>query len=72
MRMIRDSPPELARAFAGPYLSTRRTLSPFRRRLNAVQAPKQPAPITATSQVFIGAHRTPAPTALHVPRNWLG
>src|SRR3954466_15149587 len=47
--MTRDSPPELARALAGPYASTMRTRRPARCKCQAVQAPKTPAPITATS-----------------------
>src|SRR5262250_1421513 len=50
--MMRDSPPELARAFAGPYSSRSRTLAPDLRRQYAVHAPKTPAPTTATSYVF--------------------
>src|SRR6516162_7856197 len=49
MRMIRDSPPELARELAAPYESMRKTLKPDLRRKYAVQAPKTPAPTTATS-----------------------
>src|SRR5947207_7460786 len=49
--MIRDSPPELARAFAGPYSSSSRTLRRQRRSQWALHAPKAPAPITATSYV---------------------
>src|SRR5580692_307394 len=50
--MMRDSPPELARAFAGPYASERMTFWPRFARCHAVHAPKTPAPITATSYVF--------------------
>src|SRR5258706_5107874 len=49
MRMMRDSPPELARALPGPCASSSRTERPARRRCQAVQAPKEPAPTTATS-----------------------
>src|SRR6267143_4962713 len=51
--MMRDSPPELARAFAGPYASTSKTFLPRLARCHAVHAPKTPAPITATSYVFV-------------------
>jgi uncharacterized protein len=47
--MIRDSPAELARAFAGPYASTSNTLRPRRPKCQAVHAPNTPAPITTTS-----------------------
>jgi len=49
MRMMRDSPPELARLFAAPCASSSRTDLPARRRLKAIQAPKTPAPTTAKS-----------------------
>src|SRR6266403_4569182 len=52
VRMMRDSPPELARAFAGPYASTSTTFLPRLARCQAVQAPKTPAPTTATSYAF--------------------
>src|SRR5579862_1038551 len=52
--MMRDSPPELARALAGPYSSSRTTLLPRRARCQALHAPKTPAPITATSNMFAG------------------
>jgi hypothetical protein len=47
--MMRDSPPELARLFAAPYASSRRTDFPSRRSRYAIQAPNTPAPTTATS-----------------------
>jgi hypothetical protein len=47
--MIRDSPAELARAFAGPYASTSNTRRPRCLKCQAVHAPNTPAPITATS-----------------------
>src|SRR5882672_9361965 len=50
--MMRDSPPELARAFAGPYASISATRLPRLARCHAVHAPKTPAPITATSNIF--------------------
>src|SRR5215475_2102182 len=53
MRMIRVSPPLLAREFAGPYMSTSATLAPRRVRCHAVHAPNTPAPITATSNVLL-------------------
>src|ERR1700681_4519417 len=49
MRTIRVSPPELARAFAPPYASISATRRPRCAKCHAVQAPKTPAPITATS-----------------------
>src|SRR6266849_730992 len=52
MRMIRVSPPELARAFAGPYASISTTRCRRLARCHAVHAPNTPAPITATSNVF--------------------
>src|SRR5271155_4148205 len=52
MRMIRDSPPELARLFAGPYASRSRTRRPERWRKLAVHEPKTPAPITIASKLF--------------------
>src|SRR5258708_28195774 len=52
MRMIRVSPPELARAFAGPYASISTTRCRRFARCHAVHAPNTPAPITATSNVF--------------------
>src|SRR5882724_5301701 len=50
--MMRDSPPELARAFAGPYASISATFFPRLARCHAVHAPKTPAPTTATSYAF--------------------
>src|SRR5260370_3009674 len=52
MRMMRVSPPELARAFAGPYASISTTRCRRLARCHAVHAPNTPAPITATSNVF--------------------
>src|SRR6266851_5365663 len=52
MRMMRVSPPELARAFAGPYASISTTRCRLLARCHAVHAPNTPAPITATSNVF--------------------
>src|SRR5688572_20178032 len=49
MRIIRDSPPELARLFPAPYASKSMTLAPPRLSWKAVHAPKTPAPTTATS-----------------------
>src|SRR3954467_15170072 len=51
MRMIRVSPPELARAFPGPNASRRVTSQPACTRRYAVHAPKQPAPTTATEGI---------------------
>ena len=50
---MRDSPPELDRSFDGPYASSSRTRCPARFRKCAVQEPKTPAPIMATSKVFL-------------------
>src|SRR5437773_3020401 len=52
MRMIRDSPPELARECPGPYASRSNTRFPRFAKCHAVHAPNTPAPITATSYVF--------------------
>src|SRR5919201_1376492 len=52
-RMMRDSPPELARLLPGPYASSSRTRSPRFRKCQAVQAPNTPAPTTATSKLFV-------------------
>src|ERR1700736_920907 len=51
MRMIRDSPPELARLCAAPWASISTTDWPVRRSSYAIQAPKTPAPTTAQSYV---------------------
>src|SRR6267143_2508249 len=51
--MMRDSPPELALACAGPYASMSATFLPRLARCQAVHAPKTPAPITAMSYVFV-------------------
>src|SRR5882672_2651265 len=51
--MMRDSPPELALACAGPYASMSTTFLPRLARCHAVHAPKTPAPITAMSYVFV-------------------
>src|SRR5262249_12614753 len=53
IRMMRDSSPELDREWPGPYASSKITLFPRRARCSAVHAPKTPAPITATSYVFM-------------------
>src|SRR5437588_5523739 len=45
---MRVSPPELARELPGPQASSRVTRAPSRRRARAVNAPKAPAPTTAT------------------------
>src|SRR2546429_8738879 len=50
--MMRVSPPELARECAGPWASISATRWPRLARCHAVHAPKTPAPITATSNVF--------------------
>src|SRR6187402_2394129 len=55
VRVMRDSPPDEARAFAGPDASTSRTRCPAWRRCHAVQAPKTPAPTTIVSQSFAAA-----------------
>src|SRR5687767_10037549 len=47
---MRDSPPEEARAWAGPQESSSSTLRPSLSRCHAVQAPNTPAPITITSR----------------------
>src|ERR1700722_20228794 len=52
MRMMRDSPPELDRLLPGPNISTSRTRRPDRRKCNAVQAPKTPAPTTTASKLI--------------------
>src|ERR1051325_4570911 len=52
MRMIRDSPPELARECPGPYASSSNTRFPRFARCHAVHAPNAPAPITVASYVF--------------------
>src|SRR5215470_14544897 len=52
MRMMRVSPPLLARECPGPYASTSATCFPRFARCHAVQAPNTPAPITATSYVL--------------------
>src|SRR5215813_603760 len=49
MQMMRVSPPEEAREWPGAQASRRRTEAPARRRCQAVQAPKTPAPTTVTS-----------------------
>src|SRR6267378_5735842 len=51
--MMRDSPPELALACAGPYASMSTTFLPRLARCQAAHAPKTPAPITATSYLFV-------------------
>src|SRR5688572_717782 len=55
VRVMRDSPPDDARAFAGPAASTSSTRWPAWRRCQAVQAPKTPAPTTIVSQSFAAA-----------------
>src|SRR5215472_986702 len=52
MRMMRVSPPLLARECPGPYASTSATRFPRFARCQAVHAPNTPAPITAMSYVF--------------------
>src|SRR6185436_3740947 len=47
---MRDSPPDEARAWAGPQASSSRTLRPSLSRCHAVQAPNTPAPTTITSR----------------------
>src|ERR687897_3794426 len=47
---MRDSPPDEARAWAGPQASSSSTLRPSLSRCHAVQAPKTPAPMTITSR----------------------
>src|ERR1700743_2000077 len=49
MRMMRDSPAELARAFPGPYESTSKTRLSRRAKCHAVHAPNTPAPTMTTS-----------------------
>src|SRR5687767_12203794 len=77
VRVMRDSPPDEARALAGPDASSRSTRCPWRRRCQAVQAPKTPAPTTIVSQpagltagaAAAGATRTAdAATAPATPR----
>ena len=51
-RMIRVSPPELARACPGAQASTRVTLAPNRRSDSAVHPPNAPAPKTTTRGLF--------------------
>src|SRR3954471_3652487 len=51
MRMIRVSPPELARALAGPNASSSVASQPACTRRWAVHAPKQPAPTTTTEGI---------------------
>jgi hypothetical protein len=53
MRISRDSPPELALEFPGPYESSSATRFPARRKHIAVHAPKTPAPITTASYEFV-------------------
>src|SRR5262245_34297881 len=50
VRVMRDSPPDDARAWAGPDASSRSTFWPALRRCHAVQAPRRPAPITIAFQ----------------------
>ena len=57
--MTRDSPPELERELPGPQASISVTFAPDRNRLNAVQPPKAPAPITATCGLLDWALPTP-------------
>src|SRR6266550_2045444 len=49
---MRDSPPELARPFPGPYASTSSTSAPACRSWYATHAPKTPAPTTAISALY--------------------
>src|SRR5438045_2598387 len=50
---MRDSPPEEARAFAGPEAPSSRTRWPALRRCQAVQAPNTPAPTTRASHGWL-------------------
>src|SRR5262252_5548240 len=45
-RMMRVSPPELAREFPGPHASSNVTCAPFLSNSSAVQPPNAPAPTT--------------------------
>src|SRR5271154_1261551 len=54
MRIIRDSPPELARLFPGAYASSKSTRFPARWRKLAVHEPNTPAPTTTTSNFALG------------------
>ena len=47
-RIVRVSPPELAREFPGPQASSRVTLAPFRKSCSADHPPNAPAPTTIT------------------------
>jgi hypothetical protein len=47
-RIVRVSPPELAREFPGPHASSSVTRAPLCTRLSAVQPPNAPAPTTIT------------------------
>src|SRR5688572_16740362 len=64
VRVMRDSPPDDARAFAGPDASTSSTRWPACRRCHAVQAPKTPAPTTIVSHSFAAARPRTAPVAV--------
>src|ERR1700733_2857439 len=69
MRMMRDSPAELARELPGPYASISKTRLSRRAKCEAVHAPKTPAPTTTTSNRSIapashrGPHQRPARNA---------
>src|SRR5580704_10474140 len=62
MRIIRDSPAELARELAGPYESTSKTRLSRRAKCNAVHAPNTPAPTTTTSNRSIASFLHQWPT----------
>src|SRR5262249_2988854 len=51
VRVMRDSPPDDARACAGPQASSSSTRSPLRKRFHAVHAPNTPAPTTMLDQL---------------------
>src|SRR5580704_2638901 len=50
-RIVRVSPPELAREFPGPHASSNVTFAPLCTRWSAVQPPNAPAPTTMTDGV---------------------
>src|SRR5437870_13866755 len=64
--MMRVSPPELAREFAGPYASISATRCPRLARCHAVHAPKTPAPMTAMS--YVRCTLTPSASYRNLPR----
>src|SRR3546814_14173329 len=63
---MRVSPPEEARLCAAPHASSSRTLCPARWRVQAVQLPTTPAPITMASHAAEDETAVRAPAAAPV------